>query len=407
MKILFYSHTGEVSGAENILLLMLKKLNRARFTPVAVCPEAGGLAEKMRELKIPCKTVQTLEARFTWRIDLLLKYLKSFFRTIRHLRREVLDAQPELIHANSIRAGLVATSATIGTEIPVFWHLQDELKTHPISTAIRLFVAFSKRTRLISASHATAKSFYGRWLKLIGKNVPLRIVHNAIELEKFGFDPKNRTKIRREFDLTDNEYVLGIVGQITPRKGQLELVRIFAETLCKSPSSTLLIVGQPMFNQDHEYLTEIKETIELLGLKKRVKLLGLRSDVPAIMQALDVLVVNSKSEALVVVAIEAMACGTPVIATDAGGTREMIGHRHNGFVVPFGDGEKLKDSIIELSQNADLRREFGERGKEFVAEKLNAEKFINDLEDFFCRFALNKKAEQKKVASAEKIKKYV
>ncbi len=406
MKILFYSHTGEVSGAENILLLMLKKLNRTRFTPVAVCPGEGGLADEMRELKIPCKTVQTLEARFTWRIDRLFTYLISFFRTMKQLRKEILDEKPDLIHANSIRAGLVATSATIGTKIPVFWHLQDELKTHPISTSIRLFVAFSKRTRLISASQATADSFYGKLLKLIGKNVPLRVVHNAIELEKFEFDPANRTKIRGEFDLSESEYVLGIVGQITPRKGQLELVKTFAETLEKCPSSTLLIVGKPMFNQDHEYLQKIKNSIKELGLRERVKLLGLRNDVPAIMQALDVLVVNSKSEALVVVGIEAMACGTPVIATDAGGTKEMIEHWVNGFVVPFGDEEKLKTSIIELSQNTELKQRFTERGKEVVAEKLNAEKFITDLEDFFCRSVVDEGLEQQ-ISSAGEIKKYV
>jgi glycosyltransferase involved in cell wall biosynthesis len=386
MKILFYSHTGEVSGAENILLLLLKKLNRQRFNPVGVCPPEGGLADEMRKLNVPCQTVQPLEARFTWRIDLLFKYLFSFYATIKEFRREILKAAPNLIHANSIRAGLVATSATVGTKIPVFWHLQDELKPHPISTAIRIFVACSKRTRLIPASQATADSFYGKLLKRFGKNVPLRVVHNAIELERFESDPAHRTKIREEFNLNDSEYLLGIIGQITPRKGQLELVRTFAETLNQTPNSTLLIVGKPMFNKDHEYLREIKEAIDQMGLNERVKLLGLRSDVPAIMQALDVLVINSKSEALVVVGIEAMACGTPVIATDAGGTREMIEHRENGLIVNFGDDRELKNSIIELSHNPGLRKKFSTRGKEVVTQKLNAQKFISDLEDFFCEF---------------------
>ncbi len=408
MKILFYSHTGEVSGAENILLLMLNKLDRNRFKPVAVCPARGGLAEKFQELDIPFKTVQPLEARFTWRIDLLIKYLVSFLQTMRELRNKVLATNPDLIHANSIRAGLVATTATIGTKIPVFWHLQDELKTHPISTGIRIFVAFSNRVRLISASQATAKSFYGKLLKTFGKNTPLQTVYNSIELEKFTFDPKNRSNIRNEFDLKDNEYLVGIIGQITPRKGQLELVRTFAETLVENPASTLLIVGKPMFNRDHEYLQEIKETINKLGLEDRIKLLGQRSDVAAIMQALDVLVINSKSEAFVVVGVEAMACGTPVIATDAGGTREMIDHGENGLIVQFGDQEAMKNSIINLGTNPAQRRQFAEKGKLIVHEKWNSEKFINDLEDFFSRSVTHKELENSHIRNTEKkVKEYV
>lgn len=407
MKILFYSHTGEVSGAENVLLLIIKKLNRTRFKPFAVCPAEGGLAEKFRELNVDCQTVQPLNARFTWRIDLLFKYLGSFFQTMRELRNKVSDANPDLIHANSIRAGLVATAATFGTKIPVFWHLQDELKTHPISTAIRLFVALSKRVRLISVSEATAESFNGKILKIFGKKTPLQIIYNAVELENFAFDSANRSKIREEFNLNDREYLLGIVGQITPRKGQLELVRTFAETLPDNPASTLLIVGKPMFNQDHEYLREIKETVKKLGLENRIKLLGQRSDVAAIMQALDVLVINSKSEAFVVVGIEAMACGTPVIATDAGGTREMIEHDKNGLIVQFGDGESLKDSIVKLRTEPNLRKEFAEKGKVVVHEKLNAEKFINDVEEFFSRSVTRKALEKPHIRNTRKVKEYV
>ncbi len=332
MKILFYSHTGQVSGAENILLLALKRLNKSKFKAMAVCP-AGDLAEKISELDIPVSFVQQLEARFTWRIDRIIKYAFSLVGTIRQLRSEIIKTKPDAIHGNSIRAGLTATLASFGMKIPVFWHIQDELKPHPFSTIIRLLVAASPQTRLIAVSEATADSFRGRLLQKIGKHIPVRIIHNAIEFEKFVFDPANRPKIREELRIGDGEFVIGIVGQITPRKGQLELIKTFAATRKHLPASTLLIVGEPMFNKDHVYLEELKQAVADSGLEDRVKFLGLRKDVAAVMQSLDVLVVNSKSEALVVVAIEAMACGTPVIATSVGGTKEMIEHQTNGWLV--------------------------------------------------------------------------
>lgn len=380
MKILFYSHTGKVSGAEKILLLVLKYLNRDKFAPVAVCPE-GDLVEEIGRLGIPVNTVGQLEARFTWRIDLIFKYLISLFGTIRQLRSEILKEKPDLIHANSIRAGLTANLASAG--LPVFWHIQDELKPHPFSIAIRLLVAFSTRTRLIPVSQATADSFRGRILQRFGKHIPERVVHNAVEIEKFQYNTANRRKIREEFGLDDSEFVLGIVGQITPRKGQLELIQTFAKAREQTPSSTLLIIGAPMFNKDQVYLEQLKQTVSQLGLEEKVKFLGLRKDVPAIMQALDALIVNSKSEALVVVAIEAMTCGTPVIATSVGGTKEIIEHKVNGWLVSFGDEGQLIEAITTLHRQPEMRAAFAEAGKQIVASRLNAGRFIKNLEEFF------------------------
>jgi len=98
---------------------------------------------------------------------------------------------------------------------------------------------------------------------------------------------------------------------------------------------------------------------------------------------LDVLVVNSKSEAFVIVAIEAMAGGTPVIATEVGGIREMIEHKVNGWLVPFGDERLLSEALITLNRQPEMRAAFSEAGKKSVAERFHAEKFIADLEDFF------------------------
>ena len=383
MKILFYSHTGTVSGAENILLLALKRLDRSRFALSAICPAEGDLAEKISELGISCQTVAPLEMRFTWRVDLLFKYLLSFWRTFKQLRAAINETKPDLIHANSIRAGLVATAASAGMKTLVFWHLQDELPRHPLSSAIRFCAVASSRVRLIAASQATADSFRGRVFKFFKNRTPLRVIHNVIELENFEVDSRSRRKIREELRLGEGEFVIGVVGQITARKGQLELIRTFAEARKQMPSSTLLVVGAPMFNLDYLYLEQLKQTVQELGLEQHVKFTGKRSDVAQMMQALDVLVVNSKSEAFVIVAIEAMACGTPVIATEVGGIREMIEHKVNGWLVPFGDEQVLSEALITLNRQPEMRAAFSEAGKKSVAERFHAEKFIADLEDFF------------------------
>lgn len=382
-KVLFYSHTGTVSGAEIVLLMALRRIDRQRFSPMAVCPAEGSLAEKISELGVPVKTIDPLEARFTWRIDLLLRYLASFIGTYRQLRAAIRDGKPDLIHANSIRAGLAATAASVATRTPVFWHLQDELPRHPLSSAIRLFAAASSRVRLIAASKATGDSFCGRIRSVFQTCTPLRIIHNVVELNNFNTDPRHRHEIRKELGLAESEFVVGVVGQITPRKGQLELIRVFANSQGQMPSSTLLIVGAAMFNQDHMYLEELKKLTRELGLTGRVKFIGKRQDVVKVMQSLDVLVVNSRSEAFVIVALEALACGTPVIATDVGGIREMIQHKVSGWLVPFGDEQLLAGALTTLSHSPDLRLAFSVAGKSAVTEHFHADKFIAQLEEFF------------------------
>jgi hypothetical protein len=159
MKILFYNHTGQVSGAERVLLMILARLDRRRFDPLVICPEPGPLIEMAAALSVPVQAVPDLDARFTWRIGLLLRYLRSFALVIRNLRQRVKQVRPDLIHANSIRAGLVATAATLGLGTTVIWHLHDLLPVHPISAGVRLVAFLCGRTRMIAVSSAVAENF--------------------------------------------------------------------------------------------------------------------------------------------------------------------------------------------------------------------------------------------------------
>lgn len=382
MKILFYNHQGKVSGAERVVLLILKRLNRQRFVPAMICPADGAMRQEAEKLNVSCRTIEQFEARFTVRPDKLLGYFNSFLRALCQLRAAILEEKPNAIHANGTRSALVATAASAGLKIPVIWHLHDEMKPHPLSTLIRVFAVCSPGVRLLPVSAATGKSFRGRLLRRFGKHLPERVVHNGIETREFKFDAENRGRIRRELNLSDKELIFGIVGQITPRKGQLEMLKVFAAVQNEIPS-ILLIVGNPIFNRDELYLEELKRNVKELGIENRVKFLGARADVAAVMQSLDALVVNSKSEALVLVAIEALACRTPVVATDVGGTREIIEHRENGWLIPFGDETALADALVTIGKNAEMRRKFADAGEKIVAARLTAEHFINQIEEFY------------------------
>ncbi len=382
MKILFYNYQGKVSGAERVVLLILKRLNRHRFEPLMICPKSDAMFAETEKLGVPCRSIDQFEARFTVRPDYLLSYFASFIKTISQLRAEITKNQPDLIHANTVRSGLVATMSSIGLKIPIIWHLHDELPKHPLSTLIRIFALCFRKIKLLPVSHATAKSFRGRILQIFGKHLSEKVVHNGIDLRNLETNVGNRQRIRTEFGLAENALVFGIIGQITPRKGQLELIETFAKTNPQLPA-TLLLVGSPIFNHDELYLEKLKQTAKTLGIENQVKFIGSRKDIPSVMQSLDFIVINSKSEALVLVAIEAMAVGTPIIATDVGGTTEIINHQQNGWIIPFGDEKALIAAILTLGKDEELREKYAVEGRKIAFSKLNAEKFISQIEEFY------------------------
>jgi glycosyltransferase involved in cell wall biosynthesis len=385
MKILFYNHTAQVSGAERLLLMILSRLDRAIFDPVVVCPRRGPLAEMASDLSTRVETVEGLEARFTWRIDRLFHYLRSFYAVINQVRQRVIAIKPDLIHANSIRSGLVATAATVGLGTRVVWHLHDLLPLHPLSTAIRCFALLSSRTQMVAVSQAVAANFRGAFLPLQRR---ISVILNAIDLDKFYPNLNGGQKKRDELDLSKTEILIGIVGQVTPRKGQLDLLRAFAQVLVDVPRATLLVVGAPLFNGDGEYLELLERTAPELGIEHRVRMLGARSDVASIMQALDLLVINSTAEPFGLVALEAMACGTPVLATATGGLPEIIEHDKNGWLVPLRDEKSLVVAMVNLARQPALRTRLAAHGKKRVASCFSADRYLTELQSFYHRSGL-------------------
>ena len=373
MKILFYNHTGQVSGAERVLLLVLATLNGRRFAPVVICPAAGPLRKMVTDLGVRCDEVESLKARFTWRIDRLAGYLGSFWRIVRQVRQEVIKVDPDLIHANSVRAGLVATAATIGLRVPVLWHAHDILPRHPLSSAIRLVVRCSSRTRIIAVSNAVAQRFRGN----------VTVILNAVDLEEFHPDAASRIKTREDLALSPADQVLGIIGQITPRKGQLQLLEAFALVLKQIPQAILLIVGAPLFNRDEEYLDRLTQTAATLGIDGRVRFLGARGDIADVTRATDLLVVNSLAEPFGLVVLEGMACGTPVLATAVDGIPEIIKHSRDGWLVPAGDQNALVSAIVDLLNQPQLRAGLVARGVATVKASFTAERYIRELEEFY------------------------
>jgi glycosyltransferase involved in cell wall biosynthesis len=385
LKILFYNHTSQLSGAERVLLTILSGLNRSRFEAVLVCPTDGQLPKEARALNVHCTDVNQLNARFTRKIGALIGYFLSFVSAIVQVRARVREVGPDLVHANSVRAGLVISVATAGMRIPIVWHVHDLLPKHPLSTCIRLFTLIRPPLQVVLVANAAADRFKGKLLRRFTKRVRVTVVYNSVVANLRS--KSNSGSIRKELRIRNSDRLIGIVGNLSPVKGQLELIQAFAKVRRQFPNLALLVVGAALFNRGEGYEKQLLAEVRALGLEHCVRFLGQRSDVPAIMAALDLLVINSRSEAFPLVALEGMTAGVPVLATAVGGLPELITHEKNGWLVPLGDEDKLVEGIVSLLERPESSSSIAASARQHVSRNFPSQRFISRIEAIYTESA--------------------
>jgi L-malate glycosyltransferase len=375
IRILYINHTGLISGAERVLLDTLRVLDRSHYEPIVVCPAQDGLAGEVLAQGIEWFPLTEVRARFSRRPDGMLRALPALFRTVFALRKQIRVLAPNLIHANSVRAGLVASLAAFGTRTPVIWHVHDTLPRHPVSTALRLFVLLVRNTRLIAVSDSTAHHFRGR-VPIMGK---LRTIHNGIDLDKFIAGRPARQALRNKLGLTDENFLVCAIGQICARKGLLELIDALRQVYAQAPHMHLAIVGSVVFSHEESYLQALHAAVKAAGLEDRVHFTGELRDVPAVLQAADLLVLNSRDEPFGLVLIEAMASGTPVLAARVGGIPEIVTDAENGWLVEPGDSAALASKLLELVYSSNKLLRVAEHAERTVGPRFSLDRYRNEL----------------------------
>lgn len=400
MKILFYNHTSRVGGAEQVLLNLIAHLDRKRFAICALCPadeDGAGLKRMIEERGVRCEATKPNEMRLPSRFVDAARSLVSIIWCAIALRRGVRRAQPDLIHANSIQAGLAATLATLGMRVPVLWHLHDLLPAHMLSRLVRLVASCSPRTRLLAISEAIRDDFVGACERLAARS---RVIRDAVDVDRCGRESEAHEEMRRELGLAHAHPVVGIVGHLARCKNQLGVLEAFADVLARTPRARLVVVGTELVDSGAKgYETLLRERAAEPDLTGCVHFIGDRSDVPAVTGALDLLVVNSEVEPFDSVVLEAMTCGVPVIAVAAGGIHEIITHGETGWLVPVGDTEALAAAIVELSYDADLRRAITIRARGGVEERFGMNNYMHELESYYEDLAPDMNARREAVST--------
>ncbi|OGW83261.1 MAG: hypothetical protein A2987_05810 [Omnitrophica bacterium RIFCSPLOWO2_01_FULL_45_10] len=370
-RILYLHETSRISGAENSLLNLVRHIDVSRFKPIFILPEGGPLPSKLREMGVEVNLMELPSIR---------KSLKAH-RVIYKIRRLVKEQGIELIHSNSIRTHIYSAAVGRMEDVPVIWH-ERNLVTKEIIDPDRLLSFLPDR--IICNSKAIAKRFEAK--RSINNKV--KVIYNGVDLERFN-PSVNSEKVKNEFGLNDDSPVIGIASRFSKDKGHeyfLKEASIIKKVFGKAK---FLVIGGPVFKEDAHREKYLKTFSDRLGLRDSVVFCGFRDDTPQIFNALDILVLASRAEPCGRVLFEAMASGKPIIATNSGGTPEIVPDGIAGVLIPPFKAGAMSEAAIQLLKDKDKARDMGSRGREWVERNFSIERNVRETEDVYLEL-LNK-----------------
>jgi len=356
-KILFVESSGNISGGQKVLLRLLRNFP-STIEPVVVCPE-GSFAEKVEGLGI-CVRRRGLDS-FPLQYNHVPIVSPAGVYMLGTLAKEL---KVDIIHSNNFYANKYGAVAGKLFSISTVWTVHNVYHLGLIDKFL-----IKNTDAIIAVSEAVRKS-YAYDDKSKSK---IKTIYNGVNPGRFSVDlsRKEKRKYSRELGIVHSAFTIGIIAQISKKKGHIHLfesVKFLEEKF--GITSQVLVVGG-----DYEgtgYMAELKDKVAELYLDSEVVFTGFRKDVINILQLMDVVVLPSvKGEGLPLVLLEAMAASKPVISSDIAGTGEIINHGKDGFLFSPGDSKKLGHFLEKLYKDRDLRERISASGKSKVKSKFS------------------------------------
>jgi glycosyltransferase involved in cell wall biosynthesis len=385
--VLFIHHANDMYGADIGLLHSILCLDRNKYDPIVLLPSdmpTGMLSPELERLGVEYHfvTLGILRRKYLT-ASRIFPLIIEMLSGIAQVRSIVRRRNVALVYVNTF----VTVSGAIGAslaQVPVLWHIRE------ILTMPRVMRWGLTRTlnlcadRVVCISKAVRDSLLDEAPNLASKCV---VVYNAVSAPiATGADKK--VGIREELGLPESVPLVGMVGRISHWKGQEILVEAAAQVLETHPSVHFVAVGSYFADESH-YLEKLRSQIESLGLAERFHLGDYRSNVTEVYRALDIFVLPSrKPEPFGRVTVEAMMQSRPVIATNHGGTCEIIEDGVTGMLVPPADPAALAEKIELLLTDSALRERLGQNAAVYAQENFSLLRYQRQLQEVIDAMAL-------------------
>jgi glycosyltransferase involved in cell wall biosynthesis len=384
-RVLFFDHTAALGGGEIALANLLRCLDPAKIKPIVVLASQGPLVDRLSAIAdthvmslsptVVTHSKDKLGINTLFRLWDALRVFIYICRLALFIRANKID----IVHTNSLKADVIGGAAARLARRPVIWHVRDRIEVDYLPRrVVRAFRLLSHvvPNYVIANSAATLRTLrlgmYAHGTS-IPSGIPIRgrtaVVPDGTGLTALPENMSSRSQCH-----------VGLVGRISPWKGQHIFIRAAALVNQRFPEARFFIIGAALFGEAR-YDQEVRRLPRQLGIQHRVEFSGFRNDIEAAIAELDLLVhASTIGEPFGQVIIEGMAAGKPVVATNGGGVPEIVENGRTGILVPMADVNAMAEAICQILSDRAGAQAMGMRARQRVADCFTIEKTARRVE---------------------------
>ncbi|MBA4368245.1 MAG: hypothetical protein C0403_11495 [Desulfobacterium sp.] len=352
-----------IGGAEQLLLELLRHINRQRFNlHIFFLREPGILGNEILQLGFPVST-GIIRSKFD---------LSGVFRLARLLKENQTDVVFLINHLNTLFFGVLAAKlARVRTCIN--WE-NETFKRYPFHKLTMM----GRRILHLGIDYVVAAAKgHGDYIAMEEKipHSKIRVIYNGVDPKRFQSNLSPQ-EARNRLGIPPESRVVSIVAALRPDKAHHVFLQAARKVVDAIPDTHFLIIGD---GPQRSFLENLSNELKL---ENRVHFVGFQRRLGDILAGVDINSLSSypQQECLSVAAIEAMSAGVPIVCTDVGFMKEIVIPDETGFLVPIDDPAALAEKLILLLRNPELHKRMGRKARQMVDELLSVEQMARAFE---------------------------
>lgn len=298
-----------------------------------------------------------------------IELILQFGKVKQYIKKNGID----LIHCHLPWAGFLGRLIFKTTRIPVFYTEHNIQQRYHFITKTLNKLTFNWQTKVIAVSDDVSKSIQ----TTIKPEIEVKTILNGVNTDAYHRDIALGKAKRKEINIDENVVLIGTIAVFRFQKRLKEWVELFKIVHDQNPHVKGCIIGDGVLKD------EILNHVKLLGMQEHIIFPGLQTNVMPWFSAIDIFMMTSSFEGLPIALLEAMSMECAIVATDAGGIKQVIRNEKDGFTVAVEEWKSLQRPLHRLINNPDEIKAFGKSARERVIQSFSIEVMVKQIESLY------------------------
>lgn len=375
MKTILFLHAGaEMYGADKVMLDLIKRLDKRKYSPIVILPTNGILVDALKNEDVNVEVMPyPIMRRKYFSPKGLIQYGFGIVKYTNKIAKIAKKYNVDLVHTNTA-ATLEGSFVSRKLHIPQLWSIHEIIVSPKIMYTVtsKLIAKYSSITITDSKAvkdHLDASGYF--------QKDAVRVIYNGVDSNRF--KPENDCSyLYDEWNIPKTARIIGMMGRVNSWKGQGDFLKAANIIMAKYPDVYTVFVGAA-FEGEEWREKELVDAITQSPFKDRIVNEGYRTDSEGIYKLYDVFVLPSTNpDPLPTVVLEAMATGKPIVGYKHGGVCEMVKDGYNGLLAEVRNPEDLAVKIESLLIDEDRRKKMGENSRQRLLENFSIEAYVQN-----------------------------